>query len=46
MLEALGRVGSTAKTAGASLQELEGYITAIAEATGAEGGEVGNAWFK
>lgn len=43
MLQALGRVGSTAKTAGASLQELEGYITAIAEATGAEGGEVGNA---
>ena len=46
MLEALGKVGSTAKTAGASLQQLEGYITAIAEATGADGGEIGNAWFK
>ena len=46
MLEALSKVGNTAHTAGASLQQLEGYITAITVATGAEGGEVGNAWFK
>ena len=46
MLEALGKVGSTANTAGASLQQLEGYITAIAEATGADGGEIGNAFSK
>ena len=46
MLEALSKVGNTAHTAGASLQQLEGYITAITVATGAEGGEVGNAWVK
>lgn len=42
MLESLSKVGSTAYTAGASLQELEGYITAITVATGASGEEVGN----
>ena len=42
MLEALSKVGSTAHTAGVSLQQLEGYITAISEATGADGGEIGN----
>ena len=46
MLEALSKVGNTAHTAGASLQQLEGYITAITVATGAEGGEVGNAFSK
>ena len=43
MLESLSKVGSSAYTAGASLQELEGYITAVTVATGADGGEVGNA---
>ena len=42
MLQALSKVGSTAHTAGASLQELEGYITAISEATGSDGAEIGN----
>lgn len=40
--EALAHVGSTAYTSGAKLQEVEGYITAIATATGKEGSEIGN----
>lgn len=43
MLEGLSQVGSVAKTAGASLEELEGYITSISVSTGDGGSEVGNA---
>lgn len=46
MLTALAQVGSTADVAGVSLQELEGYITAVAVSTGKEGGEIGNSWVK
>lgn len=42
MLGALSQVGSTASVAGASLQQLEGYITSIAVSTGKEGREIGN----
>lgn len=40
--EALAQVGSTAYTSGANLQQVEGYITSIATATGKEGSEIGN----
>lgn len=43
MLNALAKVGSTASVAGASLQDLEGYITALTVSTGESGDEVGNA---
>ena len=43
MLEALSEVASTAKTSGTELANVEGYITAIAEATGESGSEIGNA---
>lgn len=43
LMKALAEVGSTAYTSGAKLEEVEGYITAIAVATGQSGDEVGNA---
>jgi TP901 family phage tail tape measure protein len=43
MSNALSDVASTAYTSGASLEKVEGYITAISVATGQSGDEVGNA---
>lgn len=43
LMKALAEVGSTAYTSGANLEKVEGYITAIAVATGQSGDEVGNA---
>lgn len=45
MATALSDVASTAYTSGASLEKVEGYITAISVATGQSGDEVGNAFF-
>lgn len=42
MLSALSEVGSTAKVAGADIYQLQGYITAMAVATGKSGDEIGN----
>lgn len=42
LLTALAEVGSTAYTSGSNLQQVEGYITAIAVATGKSGDEIGN----
>ena len=44
MANALSEVASTAYTSGASLEKIEGYITAIATSTGQSGDEVGNAF--
>lgn len=46
MADALSETASTGFTSGASLERLEGYITAIATSTGESGSEVGNAFFK
>ena len=43
MADALSETASTGFTSGASLEQLEGYITAIATSTGESGSEVGNA---
>lgn len=42
MLNALAEVGSTAKVAGADINQLQGYITAMSVATGKSGDEIGN----
>lgn len=42
MLSALSEVASTAKVAGADINQLQGYITAMSVATGKSGDELGN----
>ena len=44
LIEALQKVGSTAKAANLSFDETVGYLTAMKEASGAAGKEVGNAF--
>lgn len=41
MLSALSKIGSTASVAGASLQQLEGYIASLSVSTGKTGDEIG-----
>jgi TP901 family phage tail tape measure protein len=43
LAESISAVGAAAKQAGVSIQELEGYTTAIVTATGLQGSEVGTA---
>lgn len=43
LLDALSEVGAVAYTSGAELEKVQGYITAIATATGESGSEVGSA---
>jgi hypothetical protein len=43
LAEGIGKVGAVARQSGTSIQELEGYITAINSATGISGSEAGTA---
>lgn len=45
LADSIGKVGSAAKQAGMTLEQLEGYTTAITSATGIGGNESGTAYF-